>query len=321
MEAMMRTFQSIALLFAILPFGILFGGCGGSLDQEDADDHSPLEYYPNDDDIDDDSDDDTADANDDLNDDTSNIDDDSDDDVDDDIDDADDDSEDDFDFEDVEFASTLCSNFPFIPQDECTDALRPLYCFLQYPVYHERLFTHSEALVACREDSDPVWKDIRECSRHLREFENCFESCDLCDVEFSHFVVCLVDKGWAGERSDLFDPNLWMPDIADSDYTGIGHALGFWTYLIYDPFGRTEIGGALTGVSDLALRSQLVGVFPRIHEETSTNLWYTGSAIEIAETEIVIRYDYFFYWSPDWRRYCNRYESPCAEYVRLLPVQ
>ena len=64
---MIRAFQSIAFLLAILLFGVLFGGCGGSLDQEDADDHSPLEYYPNDasnnqdDDIDDDSDDDVDD--------------------------------------------------------------------------------------------------------------------------------------------------------------------------------------------------------------------------------------------------------------------
>jgi formylglycine-generating enzyme required for sulfatase activity len=49
MEIKMKAFFPVALLLAILLFGVLFGGCGGSLDQEDADDHSPLEYYSGDD--------------------------------------------------------------------------------------------------------------------------------------------------------------------------------------------------------------------------------------------------------------------------------
>jgi hypothetical protein len=316
----------------ILAFLATMPACVDDDDDDDSGD-APIPFL--DDDAVNNADDD---ANDDLNDDTSNIDDDGDDDLDDDIDDdLDDDTadDDDFHFGDVEITSSICNSIAYLPQDECADALQPLYCFLKYPVYHERLYTHSEALVACREDSDPVWKDIRECSVILQEFENSFEWFwfNSYNYNFHEFVYCLADRGWVGERQDLFDPNLWLPEDAllwvwdvypfSIRHVSIRHALGFWSYHgIYSVdsyFCYSEIGGALTGVSDLALRSHVgLGAGPEVYSDVCQ--WFTGNAIEIGETEITILYDYHHYWdcsSGD----CYNFEGSCEESLKLFPVQ
>jgi hypothetical protein len=128
--------------------------------------------------------------------------------------------------------------------DLCHTAMRELYCLFRMPViYRGFRYSQVQATELCREQFPPFYPDIVECL-----------------FVPATFVLCLAERRWPPEATDLFNVDDWTPQF-QWDVLSIDHiqALNFFHYraeVTYSAgwfYGEVKLDGAIARISPPAM--------------------------------------------------------------------
>jgi hypothetical protein len=207
---------------------------------------------------------------------------------------------------------------PGIQNTKCWESLSILYCDFELPVIFQGVeYELHEAVIACDDETSPVWSDIVQCMPGGSGVRALF-----------NFAGCLEDKGWPPEYPGVFDISEWdglflaffgsNPGVPE-----VSQALNFWSFVdvvggipypghYYKTWQLTT--GALLPPTGESMRAFFVGStfsyappYPRTQQIIALYMYGWGDSVLFSNDHLVFQFygylDIFFSDQYDWSGY------------------